>query len=362
MSSPMWDLDPHTGAKHLILEEYLKAWFPILARYQGKVVYFDGFAGPGEYLGGERGSPVIALEVARDHQERGTLGRDKEVLFSFVEKDEARASHLEEVLLRQEWPGNFNISVHKSTFEEVLSGQLDVVDRVGARLAPVFALIDPFGVDGLPFDLIERLLSNPRCEVLITFMSQPIARFVSQWAEILAKLFGRADAAKEIHEATDAELAAVQLYDQALRSSAKFVRYFEMANRSDRSIYRLFFASNHPLGHEKMKEAMWKADESGQFRFSDGIDPGQRILFSAEPDRELAEQLEIEFAGRTLLREQLDQHVEPSPYLKKHTTAALRLLEDGSRIVVSPEKADGQMRRRRTFPEGTVIEFPETGE
>jgi hypothetical protein len=39
------------------------------------------------------------------------------------------------------------------------------------------------------------------------------------------------------------------LYQQQLRKSAKFVRYFEMGDRKDRIIYCLFFASNHHLGY-----------------------------------------------------------------------------------------------------------------
>jgi hypothetical protein len=43
--------------------------------------------------------------------------------------------------------------------------------------------------------------------------------------------------------------------------------------------YYLFYATNELLGLEKMKEAMWKADESGEFRFSDATDPNQLVIF-----------------------------------------------------------------------------------
>ena len=49
----LWELDPHTTAKHEILRRYLGAWFPILNRHHGRIVYIDGFAGPGRYIGGE---------------------------------------------------------------------------------------------------------------------------------------------------------------------------------------------------------------------------------------------------------------------------------------------------------------------
>lgn len=49
----IWPLDPHTLAKHEILRRYLEAWFPIVGRYSHRIVYIDGFAGPGRYAGGE---------------------------------------------------------------------------------------------------------------------------------------------------------------------------------------------------------------------------------------------------------------------------------------------------------------------
>jgi three-Cys-motif partner protein len=61
----VWPLEPHTKGKHEVLRHYLEAWFPILGFTQGRIVFIDGFAGPGEYAGGEKGSPLIALDVFR---------------------------------------------------------------------------------------------------------------------------------------------------------------------------------------------------------------------------------------------------------------------------------------------------------
>lgn len=78
---------------------------------------------------------------------------------------------------------------------------------------------------------------------------------------------------------------------------ADYVRYFEMRDRNDRTQYCLFFASNHELGHLKMKEAMWKVDPDGDFRFSDATNPNQLVLFEADPTALLLEELRREFAG-----------------------------------------------------------------
>lgn len=62
-----WGIEPITEAKHEILRYYLGAWFPILASVHRRLLYVDGFPGPGEHSKGEDGSPIFALKVARDH-------------------------------------------------------------------------------------------------------------------------------------------------------------------------------------------------------------------------------------------------------------------------------------------------------
>ena len=90
----IWDLEAHTARKHAILRRYFEAWLPILSTTNGRVVYIDGFAGPGVYSGGEDGSPVIVLKAARDHRYKPTT----ELCCIFVEADQKRHAHLESVL------------------------------------------------------------------------------------------------------------------------------------------------------------------------------------------------------------------------------------------------------------------------
>lgn len=99
----VWPADPHTLAKLRILEKYLQAWMPILSRSTKRVVspfqqvlYVDGFAGPGVYSKGERGSPVVALEAALHHSGPFPVP----IRMIFIEKVEARYQHLLGVLAR----------------------------------------------------------------------------------------------------------------------------------------------------------------------------------------------------------------------------------------------------------------------
>jgi three-Cys-motif partner protein len=356
----MWAAEPHTLAKHAVLRGYLEAWFPILARYQGRLVYYDGFAGPGRYSRGEPGSPVIALEVATHHRTKLA----SELVFSFVENRADRADHLERVEIPAlGLPPNFKTEVLRSDFEAALSRTLDHLDKHGLRIAPTFAFIDPFGIKGLPFSLVRRLLARPRCEVLITFMTETIQRFVTQLPEHVNALIGRPDAFDLIEPATDRVLAARRLYEASLRDAARFVRFFHMRDRNDVPIYDLFFASNNDLGHYKMKEAMWRVDETGSYSFSDGVDPAQAVLFTAEPARRFAQQLWDQFRGKTVDATDVIQYTrDESAYLEKHARDALKLMEAAEdaavrRILVDETRADGTRRRGKTFAPGTRVTF-----
>lgn len=68
----VWRREDHTEGKHLVLGHYLEAWFPILGMgdRNGRILFIDGFAGPGEYGGGEEGSPVVAMRVLAKHSAR----------------------------------------------------------------------------------------------------------------------------------------------------------------------------------------------------------------------------------------------------------------------------------------------------
>src|SRR2546425_7543157 len=102
----IWSIDAHTRAKHEILRRYLQAWFPILATHHGRVIYVDGFSGPGRYEAGEPGSPLIALQVAIDHKDR----LRGEVIFLFVDTRRDRVEHLKIELTKVKLPTNFKVN------------------------------------------------------------------------------------------------------------------------------------------------------------------------------------------------------------------------------------------------------------
>jgi three-Cys-motif partner protein len=355
----IWEIEPHTAAKHRILRKYLDAWFPILGTYHKRIVYVDGFSGPGRYTGGEPGSPIVALESARVH--RANLAG--ELVFLFIEERSDRADYLESEIAKLKCPIHFKTNVERGLFADKLGAILDDLDSTGSQIAPTFALIDPFGFSGIPYTLIQRLLSRRRCEVLVTVMVDSINRWLGHPDESIrahiTETFGTEEAISLAEGLGDRATALKNLYQGQLSKAAKFVRYFELRNRDDRVVYYLFFASNNPTGHLKMKEPMWNVDPLSEFTFSDSTDPNQRVLFASPSVAPLISGLASKFRGAAQLHvDTVERHVrDDTAYLPKHMREALKQLESSGQLNVAEFKADGKKRRAGTYPNGALVTF-----
>jgi hypothetical protein len=237
------------------------------------------------------------------------------------------------------------------------------MDAAPENVPPTFALIDPFGFAGIPYDLIKRLLAKNRCEVLITFMVDSINRWLTDPREQIrahiTETFGTEEGVEIAFGAGDRAEGLKGLYQRQLQKAAQFVRYFDMRDHNNRTVYYLFFASNNRLGHLKMKEAMWKVDPLGDFRFSDATDPLQTLLFDAPTTAPLAHELIQKYRGTGLRPVSIIQtHVEDNTaYLGKHMREALQQLEIDQRLTVSATKSDGKKRRAKSFPPDVLVTF-----
>lgn len=353
----LWDLEPHTGAKHEILRRYLGAWFSILGQKNPHILYIDGFCGPGRYRGGEEGSPIIALKAALGQP----LVANSEITFLFIDERPDRITHLESELKNLRIPSNYHIITIVNCFDNTLTDILNDLDRRGTKLAPTFAFVDPFGFKGAPFSLIQRLLQNPSTEIFINVMLDYVNRFLEHpdaaTRQHIIELFGT-PAVMQTVKSPNRLLILRQLYQQQLQRYARFVRYFEMCNDQNRVIYDLFFASNHALGHAKMKEAFWQVDAQSGYKFSDRTNPNQGVLFVLDPSQDVAVEIQRHFAGKTIFSEEIIRFVEDqTAYTQSQAKHGLQILEQDKKIEVESLKKDGTKRRKGSFPNGVKIRF-----
>lgn len=190
------DRPPHTAAKHQLLSTYLGAWFPIIAKYNQHMVYYDAFSGPGQYKGNVDGSPMIALKTLIDHDAFAAMSRT-EFFFLFNEQDTVCAEYLAGLVsqfqeTRKPWPKNVKVGITNTTFIELTTEMLDDLDSRNARLGPTFAFVDPVGVKATPMSVLKRLTDYPKGELLVYFAHEAVFRFcgAGNIDEALTDLFG----------------------------------------------------------------------------------------------------------------------------------------------------------------------------
>lgn len=361
----VWPAEPHTLAKHAILREYLKAWMPILARQSShmraagrEVLFVDGFAGPGRYVGGEPGSPVIALEAALSH----TAVFPVPIRFIFIEKDEARHNALTAVLgpymARAQQSAQVRLDAPvRGDCEHELGTILTAHEQKGTKFGPALVFLDQFGYSEVPMSLVKRILQFSECEILSYLDWSHMNRFLTdatKWAGI-SGAFGSDEWKTAITlPPKDRERFLKDLYISALRfkGGAKYVSYFSMYDSTGRLLYWLFFCTGNPRGLEEMKKAMWRVDGTGMFRFSDSDDPDQLTFLSeGYTQRWLAEHLVEQFKGTSVTVEDVKLYVLTKTPCCVYAEA-LHMLENCESLTV-PAPPPG--RKRGSYSDSKMV-------
>ena len=210
---------------------------------------------------------------------------------------------------------------------------LENLEKQGRLLAPSFVFIDPFGFTGIPMSLIKNIVTNKRCEVFINFMIEELNRFLvlPQNEAAITETFG-SDDWKKFKDVPNRESMLIAHYRDQLEKYAgiKYVRTFTIVNRHNKSDYYLVFGTNSETGLSKMKDAMWKVDPSGSFRFSDATyNSSQPLLFEDIPDfNRLNKSIIEKYKGLEVLVDDLESFVNiETSFRKEHLRTVLKKME-----------------------------------
>jgi three-Cys-motif partner protein len=361
-SDTLWPYSAHTRAKHHVLKSYTERRLVIMGQQGGfpELVVVDGFAGPGRYATGEKGSPLILLDALLDHGSRDLI--DAKVRFVFIEKERDRYEHLEgELAAYEPLPRGVTVNTYCDRFDAQMERLLG---ELGPKPPPIFAFIDPFGLSDNHIEVTSRVLGYQGCEVLTYLPLWHIARLIDQKAfqPHLDNLYGDRTwtEARGIQGMQDRIAFLRDLFEQKLHRTCMFTTSFEILDeRATNSGYYLSFGTSHPLGFVKMKEAMWKVDPVNGRSYRDRGPVNQELLpIRLEPDvRDLRAALLDRFAGRPCSIAEVERFTDErtrflaGSHLKKRTL--LPMEEDGLVEVVScPPK-----RRRGQFPPECVLRF-----
>ena len=367
-NSNLGSILPHTEAKHDILKHHLGAWFPILGRSFDRIQYIDGFSGPGQYLGGEPGSPILALNTVERHWYFAEFAQaGKQMDFLFVERAPSFYESLRSRIQASQCPSAFNIEIRHGEFEPIINDSLNQIDKARRRISPTLLFVDPFGSSGFSMNLLARLGSHERIDMLINFNYLDLNRWLPDTSKhtTVNDLYGSSRWRPALRlEGEERRNFLIGEYGQALLEAGWRSTNFEMINNNNQTQYYLFFGARHPRGMEVMKQAMRSVSPDGLFRYSDRTDPSQPILIGMGMDeeyaRELADHLFGKYRGEEVSKEEIvDNNIAWHPrWVDKDLTEALRILErsNPSRIK-NVRNGDGRRRQANSFPPGCIITF-----
>lgn len=344
----VYEADPHTRAKHQILQEYLKRWLPILARQSQnmgrgntRLLYVDGFAGAGEYTDNIPGSPIVAIQTALSYASEFTV----QTQIKLIEIREDRVANLRKLVeqMRPELARSGRIVVDdpiQGDCETVINQLIDDHDQRRQRLGPALFFLDQFGYSSFSMNLIGRILKQEVCEVFSYLNWNMLNPFMADTTKHvgISKAFG-GDEWKDVlglsGKAREDRFRDIYLAALRGRAGATYSYPFAMRDQNDRVIYWLFFCSNNIRGLEEMKEAMWKVDRSGGFEFSDKHATALGKLFQYG-DGELANDLIAAHDGKELTVGSVGEYVLVQTPAYKFKEALAILERTGRLEIVDP--------------------------
>jgi three-Cys-motif partner protein len=342
-----WQISDLTRTKHRILRSYLEYWLPAVVQGNEHIYVVDGFAGPGEYTGGEIGSPLIAINTLLEHiNDPEHLGR---VSFLFIDNHRKRYYHLHDLINRytrtQSLIATLNCCLMKGDFATILHKWLTAMETQASMQATRFIFIDPFGFSDTPISHITSIMDHSRSEVLITFMYEELNRFLSHPSKKIqhhfTELFGT-DHWQDIDLNGDREQQICDLYRTQLQKigNTKYTCMFRIKNQNNTTDYFLVFGTHTLTNLEKMKDIFWEIDPKDGHTFAAAANHHQMYLIPPEPNYVyLARRLQDRFQGSTVRICELDEYIVTETYFRrKDREHALKLLEQSRQISRSPNE------------------------
>lgn len=274
---------PWSKIKDEVLEKYMKPYLAKVNTRGQRILLIDGYAGPGIFDDGSRGSPIIMCEKAEERA-RGNYQA------IFVNKERKHHNKLSSEILRRGW---------SQSAEALLGYTQEILPRVARTLKDqtVFLYLDPFGPTGCNFDLLSPFLNrNPKfsTEILFTMNMPGIPRLAALHAneegredvqiqairenrQKLTKVFGGEYWKEILLQNSDGEkweLQLIEAYQAKLAAFLPFTRFCPVREGTGKHIkYFIVFASRHEDALVLMNDIMTKAYFAGMHTadFSGGL-------------------------------------------------------------------------------------------
>ena len=276
-------LEPHSRAKHRIIEAYLKHY--VRVRWADprhdvvRLTLVDGFAGGGHYrdpTSGDlwEGSPLRMLRAMREVEAELNAHRERparfDVDYHFVEQKREVAEYLRGVLARDEHQhGHGQVNVLDGDFITHLPALLERASAKTPRAGRAIFVLDQYGYKDVPLPLVRQIFAKlPSAEVILTFATDWLLDYMADTPEfrtILERtgLAGWSDTLPELLREKDRAggrqaIQALLYRDLWSGSGARYFTPFFIRSAGAHRDYWLVHLSGHEKAHDVMTELHWR--------------------------------------------------------------------------------------------------------
>jgi len=265
VEDPKTQMLEHSKAKVSLYGKYLSIYLNIIQRdgYTKKIYLYDLFCGEGEYPDGSKGSPLVALDIIKNHffENRKKI---KPISVLFNDVDTNKFVKLQELVKDYFVPINCTVEFRNEEYSSVLKHVIEEIEQYKNDKALIF--LDPYGYKEIVISDIKHLVAGKKTEVLIflpiTFMYRFAMATTSDdrpgfepLKKIIEELSPDMSSIRSVHDLIMSIKTAIQS-----KLSNYFIDTFTL-ERDASNLYCLFFITSHIRGFEKMMDAKWQIDE-----------------------------------------------------------------------------------------------------
>ncbi len=259
--------DDATMLKLKIFREFFREWLPVFINNPSveRLYVYDLFAGKGQDMLGNPGSPLVLLDeaVGADGRICESL-KKKRIYFGFNDKDEAQElkKNVENFIngcIEQNCKNekcHISYIVGDYDFKEVFYRDTVHCILQNQRYAK-FVILDQFGFSQVDEHVFEKLVAAPKTDFVFFIASSFINRFKNH--PYVKKYFDTSKIKfKETPPVGHHKLIA-NYFKSLCSLNDYFIHHFTIKKGSN--YYGLIFGSSHSLGMEKFLKICWNHDE-----------------------------------------------------------------------------------------------------
>lgn len=272
--------DEGTKLKLRIYKDYLTEWLPVFISKPkpiwNRIQILDFFSGRGKDVVGEKGSPLIAIDVVNSY--RTILNASSvriELLFNDLDRQHFEA--LKENISSESVHPKCTVSVQNMSFKDLLKAKLPTMTDSANLL-----FIDQNGISQVDQEIFNQITSLKQTDFLFFISSGYFKRFAA--TPEFAKYFPTLNREEISNSHYFHVHRKILEYYKTLIPAGKSYFLAPFSIRKGGNIYGLIFGSGHTLGIEKFLKVAWKMDaltgESNYDIDSDKIQVGVPSLFA----------------------------------------------------------------------------------